>query len=169
MVMSLVTACTGHRDDPDAPGRVGNHYTVLQRSVANGVHWQLDAYVDVDGDGSFCMGLDGPKGPDHSATLPWANAACGFDNSDSGGYYGGGMAPGRNASISYGPVPDAAAAVRVSTKEVVPTHPFPKGHGLPDGRYWVIYEPASWPGKGDKSVDPQPLDASGNKVAFKNF
>ncbi|MFJ2958882.1 hypothetical protein OG896_32135 [Streptomyces sp. NBC_00669] len=169
MAMVMATACDGQRHDPNSPYRVGDHYTVLQRYVTGGVHWQLDAYIDADQDGSFCMSLDDSRGPDHSATLPWANGACGFDGSDSGGYYGGGQAPGRNAFASYGPVPDAAVGVRVSTEEVVPTHPLPKGHGLPDGRYWVVYQPASWPGKGARSVDPQPLDASGRKVAFTTF
>lgn len=164
LTAGLATACGGHSNDD---GRVGDHYTVLARYVTGGVHWQLDAFRDANG--SFCMGISGPKGPDFIPKLDRANAACGFDGSDSGGYYGGGQAPGRDASISYGPVPDTAAGVRVSTREVVPTHPLPKGHGLPGGRYWVSYEPASWPGRGARSVTPQPLDAAGDKVAFTTF
>ncbi|WP_146088376.1 hypothetical protein [Actinacidiphila yanglinensis] len=160
----LTAACDGHKN---SEGRVGDHYTVLATYVTGGVHWQLDAFRDANG--SFCMGINGPKGPDATANIPWVNAACGFDDSDSGGYYGGGDAPGKNAFVSYGPLPGKAVGVRVSTKEVVPTKPLPKGHDLPDGRYWIFYQPASWPGKGAKAVEPQPLDASGRKVAFKKF
>lgn len=164
LVTTLATACTHDTNDQ---GLVDSHYTVLQRFVTDGVHWQLDAFSDANG--SFCMGIDGPRGPDHSAHLSWSNAACTFDHSDAGGYFGGGQAPGPGAFVAYGPLPDDAVGVRVSTKQVVPSRPLPTGHGLPRGRYWISYEPAAWPGKGAKSVDPQPLDASGRNVPFKKF
>jgi hypothetical protein len=164
LTAGLATGCGGHKN---SEGLVGNHYTVLAKYVTDGVHWQLDTYKDANG--SFCMGIDGPKGPDFSANISWVNASCGFDNSRSGGYFGGGSAPGHNTYVSYGPLPDKAVAVRVSTKEVIPTHPLPKGHDLPDGRYWISYEAPGWPGKGAKPMGPQPLDSSGHKVAFEKF
>ncbi|MEO3974957.1 hypothetical protein AAFN69_13970 [Streptomyces sp. CAU 1734] len=140
---------------------------MLVSQVSHGVRWQLNASIGEDG--LLCMSVDGPKGPD--TDTPWSSGGCGFDSSPSGGHYMAGPGPGAgDADIMYGPLPEAATDVRVTSGKVVGSHSFPAGSGLPAGRYWYSFDPSedTDPDTG-RTADPQPLDAAGDEVAFTDF
>ncbi|MET7920756.1 hypothetical protein ABZU45_33845 [Streptomyces avermitilis] len=140
-------------------------YVVLSRQVSHGVRWQLDAFIDEDG--VLCMTVDGPKGPDTRAS--WSSGGCGFNSGPASGYYMAGPGPGaEERDILYGPLLEDATEVRVASGKVVASHAFATGSGLPAGRYWLSFDPQKGTAAG-KAVEPQPLDASGNKVAFTSF
>jgi hypothetical protein len=71
----------------------------------------------------------------------------------------------------FGPLPSNATHIRVTTHTVIGTHPFPKGKGLPPGRFWLLVVGADWPTRAEgKELDnPQPLDSHGHRVPFKAF
>jgi hypothetical protein len=152
-------------------GKAGYGYTVLTRAVTNGIHWQLDAEPDSSG---LCMRVDSPKGPD--VDVSWGSGGCGF-NADppDGSYYLTGPVPGSAGAdtpwLTFGPLPSNATAIRIATHQVVKTYPFPRGHGLPDGRFWLFVRPPGWPTKSEGTLldTPQPLDRAGRPVSFKRF
>ncbi|MET7855230.1 hypothetical protein ABZT48_45495 [Streptomyces avermitilis] len=145
---------------PQLPG-----YVVLSCQVSHGVRWQLDAFIDEDG--LLCMTVDGPKGP--GTQTSWSSGGCGFSSGPSSGYCMAGPGPGaEETDILYGPLPEDASEVRVAGGKAVASHAFAAGSGLPAGRCWLSFGPPKGTDAG-RAVDPQPLDASGNKVAFTGF
>ena len=165
-VLALVVALLGWAHDHRNTG-----WVTLTAGTYHGVGWKLQASVS---NGKLCMQLTGPAGQDDPAN----NAAgypgqCQFDRSCAlCSYTGAGLGPA-SSYIAYGPLPVNATQVRVATRKVLPSSPFPSGHGLPSGRYWVDIHPTDWPtsspSDGTPLATPQPLDAQGHTVKFKNF
>jgi hypothetical protein len=164
--LALVVAVLGWTHDHRNTG-----WVTLKAGTYNGVGWELQASMLR---GKLCMQLTGPAGQNDPAN----NAAgypgqCQFDRScELCSYTGGGLGPA-NSDVAYGPLPVNATQIRVATHTVLPSSPFPGGHGLPNGRYWIAIHPRNWPGSspadGAPLATPQPLDAQGRAVKFKNF
>jgi hypothetical protein len=102
---------------------------------------------------------------------PFAGA-CVFDDEPSKGsyYYASGSGPHRSC-VDFGPLRANAVAVRIARHQTVRTYRLPTAHYMPIGRFWVDFEPASWPSTiQDKPLhNPQPLHRSGRSVAFEAF
>ncbi|WP_369222297.1 hypothetical protein AB5J52_12970 [Streptomyces sp. R39] len=139
--------------------------TLLTSGVYQGESWSLYAWQQ---DGQLCMEVDGPGDPTASG-VPSAGA-CGFDQKDpSSGYYASGPGPG-DSDVNYGPLPSRATQIRVATKEILPAKPFPAGRQLPAGRFWIQIVPEDWPVPADgRAITPEPLNASGRRVAYQDF
>lgn len=135
----------------------------VRSGVYRGVAWRLKAGTV---NGQFCMELRRSH-----EQQPFAGA-CGFDDVPSKGshYYASGPGP-CESYVNYGPLPPNAVSVRIASHQTVRTYPLPTGHGMPNGRFWVDFEPASWPSasQGTPLDNPQPVDRSGNPVGFEAF
>lgn len=158
-VALLAAGCSGHSPSTQTP------HVLLTSGVYQGNAWSVYAWQQ---GGQLCMEVDGPGGPTASGG-PDAGA-CGFDEKNpSSGYYASGPGPG-DSDINYGPLPSRATQIRVATKEILPTEPFPAGKQLPAGRYWIQIIPKDWPLPANgKEMSPKPLDASGRQVAYQDF
>ena len=135
----------------------------VRTGVYQGVAWRLYAGTV---NGQFCMKLRPSDGQQ-----PFAGA-CVFDDEPSKDSYYYASGPGPHGSyVDYGPLPANAVAVRIASHQTVRTYRLPTGHYMPTGRFWVDFEPASWPSttQGKPLHNPQPLDGSGRPVAFEAF
>lgn len=148
-------------------------YVVLTSGMYHGTLWRLFAWEQQS---ELCMEVlpDGVD-PGHPSAHPsWPAAGgggCGFNAHDPGsGYYASSTGPA-GSSFSFGPLPPSATRIRTATHEVLGTRQFTPGMGLPSGRYWINLMPAAWPDKSEGTAldTPQPLDAHGQKVPFKDF
>lgn len=140
-------------------------YIAVKSGRYLGVPWRLFAS---NVNGQFCMEL---RRVDAQAQHPFAGA-CVFANQPSKGSYYFASGPGPHGShVNYGPLPANAVAVQIATHQTVGTYGLPSGQGLPHGRFWIDFEPASWPAPAEgKALDvPQPLDRDGKRVAFRRF
>ncbi|HSY15021.1 MAG TPA: hypothetical protein VK816_03465 [Jatrophihabitantaceae bacterium] len=145
-------------------------WVTLTTGTYKGVVWKLDAQ---EYGGRLCLSLDDAKGGgDRGAAEGGYSAGCGFDDKETGqnGDLGGGMGP-VDSQIDYGPLPSNATQIRIATNKVIPTGLLPTGKGLPAGRYWVFVYAPDWltPAVGKPLDPPQPLNARGKPVAYKNF
>lgn len=126
--------------------------------------WAFAGYVN----GQFCMELRHVTG---RAPRPFAGA-CVFDDEPSKNSYYFATGPGPHGSyVNYGPLPPNAVFVRIATHQTVRSYRLPSGHGLPPGRFWIDFEPETWPtpAEGRPLQTPQPLDRHGNPVNFQPF
>jgi hypothetical protein len=162
IAVALVAWGRGHRN---------TGWVTLTAGTYRGVGWELRASM---WHGKLCMQLAGPAGQNDPAQSAGGYAGqCQFDRSCAlCSYTFVGLGPADSAS-AFGPLPANATQVRIATHKVVPTSPFPVGHSLPSGRYWLDIHPTNWPasspGDGTSLATPQPLDAQGNTVKFRNF
>jgi hypothetical protein len=152
---TAATARSGH----DAPARAEDK-TVLERGrLPNGPRWQLVAFMQGR---QLGLDLESPSGYSYSGQVSFAA------NRDYSYYWGEGLGPG-NSVFYYGPLPEAAVMVRLSSPGhrpvLVRTAPLPNGHSLPHGRFFVVRPP----GTSTLSWAVTPLDAAGQKVAFTAF
>jgi hypothetical protein len=142
-----------------------NGLVALRSGSYQGVAWRLLAG---NVNGQFCMELRRVDGnPQH----PFAGACVFADQPSKGSsYFASGPGP-HGSYVNFGPLPASAVAVHIATHQGVPSYPLPSGHGLPAGRYWLDFEPASWPtsAEGKALKIPQPVDRHGNPVAFQPF
>jgi hypothetical protein len=158
-VALLTAGCSGHFQPTQTP------HVLLTSGVYQGQAWSVYAWQQ---GGQLCMEVNGPGDPAASG-VPDA-AACGFDEKNpSSGYYSSGPGPG-DSDVNYGPLPSRATRIRVATKEILPTKPFPAGKQLPSGRYWIQITPKDWPLPANgKEISPKPLDATGHQVPYQDF
>ena len=165
-VLALVVAVLDWTHDHRKTG-----WVTLTAGTYSGVGWELQASMS---SGKLCMQLTGPTGHNDAANKTAGYPGqCRFDRScELCSYTGGGLGPA-NSSVAFGPLPVNATQIRVATHKVLPSSPFPGGHGLPNGRYWIDIHAANWPASspadGTPLATPQPLDAQGHTVKFKNF
>lgn len=115
--------------------------------------------------------LDGPRGPSDSTNLGYPGQ-CGFyaEKAPPLSYWMGGLGPA-GSTVTFGPLPTNAVAIRITTHEVIGTSALPDTDGLPAGRYWLSITPPDWPtASGGAALDtPQPLDSRGHPVGFQDF
>ncbi|MGW5656172.1 hypothetical protein [Streptomyces humi] len=158
-VVLLTAGCSGHSGPKPTP------HVLLADGVYQGKSWSVYAWQQ---GGQLCMEVDGPGDPTASGVA--SAGACGFDQKNpSSGYYASGPGPG-DSNVNYGPLPSRATQIRVATKEILPTRPFPAGKQLPAGRYWIQIIPKDWPLPADgRAISPEPLNASGRRVAYQDF
>jgi hypothetical protein len=162
IAVALIAWGRGHRN---------TGWVTLTAGTYHGVGWELEASMS---NGKLCMLLTGPAGQDDLANSAGGyGGQCQFGSSCalcSYTFVGRGPA---NSDSAFGPLPVNATQVRIATHKVLPASPFPGGHGLPTGRYWLDIRPTNWPasspGDGPPLATPQPLDAEGHTVKFKNF
>jgi hypothetical protein len=146
-------------------------WVTLTAGTYHGVGWELQASMS---NGKLCMQLTGPAGQNDPANSAGGYPGqCQFDRScELCSYTGGGLGPA-NSYSAFGPLPVNATQIRIATHKVLASSPFPGGHGLPSGRYWLDIHPTNWPasspGDGTRLATPQPLDALGHTVKFQNF
>ena len=148
---------------------------LLDSGTTNGVGWALWAWED---DGQLCMGMGNQSGPTTSrntaATGGMSGSQCGFDAKKQGATYYASAANGGNGpptvALLFGPVPNAAVSVQVTSKITLKTEAFPTGAGLPDAHYWVWPGPYQPPASDGTLLSmPRPLDAKGEAVAFTAY
>jgi hypothetical protein len=162
LVLGVLDWTHGHRS---------TGWVTLTAGTYSGVGWKLQASMSR---GKLCMQLTGPTGQNDPA-----NNTAGYPGQCQFGrgcelcsYTGGGLGPA-SSDVAYGPLPINATQIRVATHKILPSFPFPVGYGLPNGRYWIDIRPTNWPTSaspdGAPLATPQPLDAHGNTVKFKNF
>ena len=169
MCFCLGTGCTGFSRS-SAP-------VMLASGTTEGVAWHVWAWEQ---DGTLCMATGTAAGPDGGSITPSARAisggSCEFDRKyPDSAYYsgaqGGGSGGGQfTASLAFGPLPNQATQIRVASRLILKSEPFPSGKGLPAGRFWVWAGPFEPPASEGTVLDtPQPLDSSGKPVAFQAF
>jgi len=171
LAVATTGSCTAHDQAERRTHSV--RPVILNTGTTDGVAWQFEATYT---DGQLCLALV-PLGGQTMANPGWGGT-CGFgpdprypydENAD---YWASGspLSP-EMAGFSYGPLPTSATHLRVASKLVIPTYPFPQGVGLPAGRYWLRFIPANHPDPADGTVfdQPQPLDDDGNPVAMTSF
>jgi hypothetical protein len=161
-VLACVAASCSSAKEVASPSKP----VVVKSGIYHGVSWRLYAWTDDQQ--QFCMQV---RRVTQGRQRDMA-AACVFDDQPAKGsyYYASGPGPQRSG-VNFGPLPTNAVAVRIATHQTVPTYPFPPGGGLPEGRFWVDFEPATWPApaEGKPLHTPQPLDRGGKRVAFQTF
>ena len=150
-------ASGGHRvalrnQDPDK--------IVLARGrVAGGQRWKLVAFEQ---DHQLGLDLDSLSGYSYSGQTGFAASR------DYSYYWGEGLGP-TNSTFYYGPVPGSAVMVRLTAPGhrplLVRTVPLPARRGLPAGRFFIVQSPSSV----SVSWSVTPLDAAGQRVAFRDF
>jgi hypothetical protein len=119
------------------------------------------------------MAMTGHGGPGAASKSAQdaSGGQCGFaDYPHEPSYYDSGPGPS-GSSFNLGPLPSTATQIRVASSEILPTQAFPREAGLPSARYWVEIVPASGVPAADGTVlqTPQPLNAAGQPVAFREF
>jgi hypothetical protein len=146
-------------------------YVTLHGGVYHGQRWQMYAFVDEDASpkGTICLEIAPPEQPRSSKR----GEACQFNKSSGAGYnYYATSLWAKKSLATYGPLPDDARYVRVSTRETLPTYVLPRQGGLPQGRYWIQVVSSTWP-KGDpnagQAVSPRPLNSQKRSIPFKGF
>lgn len=163
------TACSGGARHDAGPVRGGR--VLLTHGIRSGIRWGLWAWEQTEGGRrTLCLALSGPRG--YSATgapgVP-PTGGCAFnDRFADSGYYTSGPGPGSSISVSFGPLPTRAVAVRVGGV-ILPTRPFPAGRGLPEGRYWIRFAGSRVTGTAVPGSMPVPLDADHHPVPFQAF
>jgi hypothetical protein len=147
---------------------------LIDSGTIGGVGWDLWAWEDK---GELCMGL-GTQAAPYTAQNPasggsMSGSQCGFSGKGDSMYYASGQNAGNGPptlAVLFGPVPTAAAEVRVTSKITVKTTAFPSGAGLPSARYWVWPGPYQLPASdGTALAEPKPLDAAGKPVALQAY
>ncbi|MCO5993801.1 hypothetical protein [Actinoallomurus rhizosphaericola] len=158
--------------------RLGKTVVVERFDAPTGAGWQLMAQHQwmrvAKRHDQLCLDIVAP--------VPGADASghCGFDpRLPMSDYWAErDLAEGAPSVYYWGPTPDDVAKVRLSgtglPTYVVPTRPLPRGHGLPQGRYFLVDADPTGRISGYGTSDSRFwtvrwLDATGRQVPFRPF
>lgn len=161
-----------NRHDARAADPSHTPYIQLADGTSGGAAWRLFGWEQQH---QLCLTvLPAGYDPGHmptATTTAWEGGGCGFDDRHPGSGFSTGAAGPDGGGLSFGPLPAATTQIRVATHEILATTPFPGGHGLPAGRFWISFTAPGGPGAADGDIlpTPQPLDAQGRPVAFQSF
>ena len=168
---TLVSACSSTAPAPDGQ----DNAVLIDSGTTDGVAWDLWAWEDGS---TLCMGMGDESGPTTSrhtaAPGAMSGSQCGFNAKEQGTtYYTSAQNAGNGpptVALLFGPVPESAVSIQVTSKITLKTSAFPTGAGLPTARYWAWAGPYQPPASdGTLLAVPRPLDAQGKAVAFQSY
>jgi hypothetical protein len=167
---ALLSACSNTSPAPDGQ----DNAVLIDSGSTGGIGWDLWAWED---NTQLCLGMGTQAGP-YTARNPasadsMTGSQCGFSGKKGTTYYASAQNTGNGpptVALLFGPLPQAATAIQVTSKITLKTAALPTGAGLPSARYWVWAGPYQPPASdGTPLPIPKPLGAAGKAIAFQTY
>ena len=167
---TVVSACSSTAPAPDGE----DNAVLIESGTTSNVGWDLWAWED---NNQLCLGMGTQAGPytvrNPASADSMTGSQCGFSGKKGTTYYSSAQNTGDGpptVALLFGPLPQTATQIQVTSKITLKTAVLPTGAGLPSARYWVWAGPYQPPASdGTLLPIPKPLAATGKAVAFQTY